>query len=68
MEELIEKHAMDIVSELAGSDAWNNWTNDGNVLIENFFFWLWDGVALDEVFETGIEDLIMQEFDMYLWH
>lgn len=66
MGKLTEKHAMNIVDELAGSDAWNNWTNDDNIFIKDFFSWLWDGVVLNRVFKAGIEDLMIQEFNIYL--
>ena len=58
-----------IVDEYAGPGSWDTWMQDGNIIADNLFEWLWSGVHDENgVLETGIGTLIHEEFDMYLHH
>ena len=63
-----EKRANEIVDELAGSGAWETWKEDGTIVAEGFFDWLWNGIRDGESTETGIGSLIDLEFDLYKHH
>ena len=60
--------AQKVVEIIAGPGAWEAWERDGNLIVKNLFGWLWDGVDDGDEHESGIGDLIMEEFDMYLHH
>ncbi|KAL8788068.1 MAG: hypothetical protein Q9195_007482 [Heterodermia aff. obscurata] len=57
-----------IVAELARPDAWAQWKQDGNLIINGLFDWLWTGTSLGGSIETGIGDMMAEEFDVYLHH
>lgn len=57
-----------LVEEMTGTpNGWSEWEQTGNVVMD-VLSWLWDGVAVDKVRETGTGDLIDAEFDMYRQH
>ncbi|KAL8684820.1 MAG: hypothetical protein Q9218_008121, partial [Villophora microphyllina] len=53
-----------IIQELAGVDAVEKWTTDGNLFAVGLFNWLWTGLGG----ESGIGPLIDIEFEMYQHH
>jgi hypothetical protein len=57
-----------IVEEIGGPGAWVDWQKNGNLLVQEMFLWLWDGITSDGQHEKGIGDMIIEEFDMYLHH
>ena len=61
---LTTKRARMIVKKIASSKTWKTWIEIDNLLILDLFFWLW----IDVKREAKIEDLIDQEFDLYLYH
>ena len=61
---LNEEQAKIIVDEIGGEFAWDLWMKDGN----RMFDWLWKGIKSKDEVETGIGDLILEEFDIYQWH
>jgi len=65
---LSDELAETIVEEIGGLGAWERWHTDGNLLIQQMFAWLWDGVTVAGEHEGGIRDLIDEEFDLYLYH
>ncbi len=62
------KQAEAIVNEIGGPGAWAEWETNGNLLIQDMFVWLWAGVDSEGEHEAGIGDMILEEFDMYLYH
>ena len=56
------------VEELAGIGATNAWVRDGNLINDNFFTWLWEGVEIDGRVTPGVGDMMDLEFDMYNRH
>ena len=57
-----------IVEEAVGGGAWSRWEDEGNLIVNDLFSWLWDGVTTDAQHESGIGEMIDEEFDMYLHH
>ena len=53
-----------VVKNLCDSDIWNVWTKIGNVIVKNFFNWLWN--RIDD--QKNVDDLIDKKFDCYLHH
>ena len=41
---------------------------DENLIVKDMFDWLWKGIKSKDEVETGIGDLILEEFDIYQWH
>ena len=68
MQSLSDARAKATVDEIGGEGAWAHWAEDGNLLVQNMFRWLWDGITVDEVHEAGVGGLIAEEFDLYIYH
>ncbi len=68
MPELTVGQAAAIVDEIGGLGAWATWHEEGNLIVQEMFAWLWAGVEFDGKHEPGIGDLITKEFDLYLHH
>ncbi|MCJ1467746.1 hypothetical protein MMC07_006371, partial [Pseudocyphellaria aurata] len=67
--EMTDNLAEAVVNHIAKTkDAWSTWTTTGNLIVNGMFTWLIDGVVIEGKHEPGIEDLINEEFNMYLFH
>lgn len=67
---LSEERAAQIFEECSGDvNSWSTWKEEGTLTLENMFTWLEHGETADDaIFEPGIQDLIEDEFNMYLHH
>ena len=68
MATLSNEQAKEIVGELAGTEAYKTWEETGNVAIEDSFSWPWKWIHTDTESESGIGQLIDEEFEMYQHH
>ncbi len=57
-----------IINEIAESSTWDNWVETENLIVKNVFSWLWNEMMIEEFYEFKIENLIEEEFDLYLYH
>ena len=60
----LEGDAQRLIDIIAGPGAWDQWQQDGNLIIPEMFKWLWEGVGS----ESDAGDLIDLEFDIYRYH
>lgn len=64
-----DRRAAQILDEIGVDGTWDAWVADGNIIIDEMFAWLWEGVEMEEGnVEGGIGELIEEDFQIYLHH
>ena len=62
-----EDQARLIVNEINDDETWDVWLSIGNIIVENMFSWLWEGIFTNQGHEAGIGELMVDKFNMYLY-
>ena len=63
-----ETQAKTLIDDIVGPGAWDAWHTNGNIIVKSLFDWVWEGVKMGDVVESGIGSLIDEEFDVYHHH